>query len=344
LDKLLFAVRRFFLELGDHLGSWRLSVVLMVLAAWYYVFLAVWAGTTPGHVVRNIATLSPFLLLYALLLANCAFCLYRRIPTLRSSQALGSFMFHGSFFLIATAFLATSLIRQEAKVWVAVGEEYSGQPEQFLTQSPPRMMASGIPELEFIVERIDPRFWRDELLFTRLEADLQLPGGRKATTRINRPLWIGPATFLRLSGFGYSPRYELSSRDGKILDAAFVKMNLFPPGRRDHFVLPGHPHRCYLEILPDLVVENGEPATRSLNLRRPGILLHIFRGRLDLGGALLETGEKFEFEGLHLGFPEIRYWGEFSIVYDPGAPILFCGFGLGLAGLLLRVRGWLAAV
>jgi hypothetical protein len=343
LDKLLFATRRFFMELGDHIGSWRLSIVLMVLAVQYYLLLAIWSGFSPGHVVRNIASLSPFLLLYALLLANTAVCLWRRIPTLKTWPGVGSFMFHGAFFLIAIGFLATALMRQEATVWVAAGETYTAQPEQFLSQSAPRIMASGVPQLEFTVERIDPEFWRDELLFTRLEANLQLPDGQQATTRINRPLWFGPATFLRLSGFGYSPRYEVLSSDGDVLDAAFVKLNLFPPGQRDHFVLPGYPHRCYLEVLPDLVMEDGEAFTRSLNLRQPGVLLSVFRGRLDLGGALLESGEAFEFEGLQLRFPEIRYWGEFSIVYDPGALILFCGFGLGLAGLIVRVSTGLAA-
>ena len=61
--------------------------------------------------------------------------------------------------------------------------------------------------------------------------------------------------------------------------------------------------------------------------------------RLDLGGALLRADDGFEFEGLTLLFPEIRYWGEFSIVHDPGAPVLLLGYLVGMAGLLLKLRG-----
>jgi hypothetical protein len=81
--RILFAVRAFTTELGPRLGSWRLSVVLMVLAALYYGFLAVWATSSPPHVVANIASLAPFWLLYALLLVNTGVCLWRRLGTLR---------------------------------------------------------------------------------------------------------------------------------------------------------------------------------------------------------------------------------------------------------------------
>jgi hypothetical protein len=88
-----------------------------------------------------------------------------------------------------------------------------------------------------------------------------------------------------------------------------------------------------------LAVEEGNAVTRSLNLVNPAVEVRVLRGRLDLGGGLLRQGEGFEFEGLTLRFPEIRYWGEFSIVRDPGAPVLFLGYLLALAGLLLKVRG-----
>ena len=388
----LFAVRRLAVDLGGQLGSWRLSIVLMVVAALYYAFLAIWAGSSPAHVVQSIAALLPFWLVYALLLINTGVCLWRRIPALRRDlsrsprpvdqppdwtvtmdaemdavqarqllrrlgyrwkwndshrvggvrkrwSALGTYLFHGAFFLVTVGFLATFLASQEATLWLATGEEYTAHPEQFLTQSPPRLLASGVAEISFRVEQIVPEFWRDQLLFTNLEAELELAGGARRTTRINRPLWVGPATFLRLSGFGYAPRYELRDREGVILDGAFIKMNVFPPGQRDYFVLPDYPHRFYLEVFPDLAMEQGEPSSRSLNLVEPGVVVRVQRGRLDLGGAVLRQGEGFEFEGLTLLFPEIRYWGEFSIVRDPGAPILFCGYLLGLAGLLLKLRG-----
>jgi cytochrome c biogenesis protein ResB len=104
-----------------------------------------------------------------------------------------------------------------------------------------------------------------------------------------------------------------------------------------------------VEILPDAGEEDGRAVTRSLNLVNPACQVRVYRGRMDLGGALLAEGERFSFEGMQLGFPEIRYWGEFSVVTDPGAPVVFAGFAIGLAGLILKLPGrrreaeWLAS-
>jgi hypothetical protein len=248
-------------------------------------------------------------------------------------------LFHGSFFLVALGFLLTLAMRQEASIWVAVGESFEGRPDQYLSQSSPRLLGSGLNAPAFSVESIRPEFWRKELLFTHLEANLLLADGTVAQTRINRPLWMGWGMFLRLSGFGYTPRYQLQDEFGHVLDSAFVKLNVFPPGIEDYFSLPDLPHRIYVQIFPDFAVEDGEPITRSLNLTEPAVATRVHRGHLDLGNAVLGPNDGYSFEGLRLSFPEIRYWGEFSIVRDPGAPFLFLGYLLGLLGLLFKVRG-----
>jgi hypothetical protein len=389
-DRLLYGLRVRTPELGRALGSWRLSIVLMVLAALYYAFLAIWASSSPPHVVQNIASLAPFWLLYALLLANTVVCLWNRLDVLKHQvsarpslehtppdwerrttagaeavpavmrtlgyrpratddggwwavrrrwSALGTYLFHGAFLLVAAGFLLSLLTHHEARVWVAAGEEFTGRPEQFLSQSPPRVATAGLPSGSFRAMQITPEFWRDQLLFTELAAELAMPGGRDVTTRINDPIWWDWCSFLRLSGYGYAPRYEITDRDGVVLDSAFVKLNVFPPGQRDFFQAGHYPHRFYVEVLPDYAEVDGEPITRSLNLVRPAVGLRVLRGKVDLGSATLLEGRGFTFEGLTLRFPEIRYWGEFSIVRDPGMPVLFGGYVIGLAGLVLRLRG-----
>jgi cytochrome c biogenesis protein ResB len=79
--------------------------------------------------------------------------------------------------------------------------------------------------------------------------------------------------------------------------------------------------------------------TKSLQLIRPAVVVRVLRGSVELGGATLARGDRFDFEGMKIGFPEIRYWGEFSIVRDPGAPVVFAGYLIGLLGLLLKLRG-----
>lgn len=393
--KLLFRLRTALPEIGPLLGSWKLSVVLMVLLALYYGFLAVWSTSSPAHVVQNIASLLPFWMVYGLLLVNTGVCLWRRYPALKRDllanptraaespewqvncaaepeealaglrthlkfvpledgrrfslrrrwAALGTYLFHCAFFLIALGFLLTLATRYEARIWTAVGEEFQGAEGQYLSQTPPGMLSLDAPSLSFRVEEILPEFWGDQLLFTKLESRLTLPPGRgEAVTRINRPLWVGAATFLRLSGFGYTPRYEIADSNGLVLESAFAKMNLFPPGQEDMLVPERFPFRIYLEVLPDYVEEGGGPATASLNLRNPAYRAKVTRGKQTLAEGLLTEGKGLQFEGLLLSFPEIRYWGEFTLVRDAGAPILFVGFLVGFAGLLLKVRGKRAEV
>jgi len=373
LDRALFAARRFGLDIGFWLGSWKLSIVLMVLAALYYLLLVIWAGSSPPHVVRNIASLLPYWLLYLLLLVNTGTCLWRRLAILKRDlrpgpayrdcppawtvaltenvgwdqahrtlkragyrvrkgspigvrgrwSALGTYLFHGSFFVVALGFLLTLALRTETTLRVAEGETLTGDP-------------SG---LQFEVRKITPEFWRDELLFTKLEANLGWADGGRSTTRINRPVMVGPASFLRLSGFGYAPRYELLDLGGSIVDSAWVKMNLFPPGLRDWFRAEGYPHRFYVTVVPDAEEWDGGFRSASLNLDDPVFDLEVVRGHAALGQASLRTGESFEFEGLAMRIAEMRYWGEFALVRDPGVLPLFVGFALGLVGLVLRLPG-----
>ena len=386
--RFLFTIRSRLPNPLQLLGSWKLSVVLMVVAALYYALLAIWATSSPPHVVQNIAGLAPFLIVYGLLLVNTGICLWLRIPLLRRDlgrrpilirreprwrlmvgsdwtresatnrvralgyaavvdpkygvcgvakrgRVLAVFVFHLAFFLVALGFALSSLGRREASVWVAEGESFGAARTPSLNQSD--IVPSDFSEVSVV--SISPEFWRDQLLFTLLESRLRFPGGAEKVTRINRPLWLGWGTFLRMTGFGYAPRYEVLTRDGQVVDSAWVKMNVFPPGQRDYFQSGRLPHRVYVMIYPDFRMVDGAPTTRTLNLVNPAIFVSVVRGKVSLGEAILENGETFEFEGLRLRFPEIRYWGEFSFVTDPGAPPLFAGFLLGLTGLVLALRG-----
>ena len=54
--------------------------------------------------------------------------------------------------------------------------------------------------------------------------------------------------------------------------------------------------------------------------------------------------EPFEVEGLVLRVPQIDYWGEFTVLEDPGAPVLFLGCLIGLLGLSFKLPGRRAEV
>ncbi len=342
--RLLFAIRSRVPDPISALGSWKLSIVLTVSGSLYFALLASWSTSSPPSIVQGIAGLLPFWVLYGLLLVNTALCLWQRLPLMvigiRSGrwEALGTYLFHGAFFLLAFAVGLTMLFRQEMTLRVAEGEDFIGTPEQIASRSRPAVFNPPAAPLEFRLEQVAPEFWGDQLLFTQLQADLVFASGKRRRTRINRPLWVGPATFLRMSGFGYTPRYEVADSQGRVIESLFVKLTVFPPGIRDSFNLERFPHRVEMGITPDAVEEGGRLISRTLNLNRPVVSAQVSRGKIILAEEDLGLGEKLEFEGMSLSFPEIRYWGEFSVVRDPGVPVLFSAFALAIVGLLLKLR------
>ena len=150
---------------------------------------------------------------------------------------------------------------------------------------------------------------------------------------------MGPATFLRLSCFGYSPCYELTDTQARVLESLFVKLTVFPPGIKDRFTLEGFPHTVEVEVLPDAVEDGYGVFTQSLNLVNPVLPTRVSRGKIALVEGDLALHDTLDFEGLSLSFEEIRYWGEFSAVRDPGVLVLFPAFLLALIGLAMKLPG-----
>ena len=168
----------------------------------------------------------------------------------RRWTALGTYLFHGAFFLVALGFLLTLAMRQEATVWVAVGEEYTGDPGQLLSQSPPKPLAAGVPLTGFRVDDIRPSSgatsccsppWRP--ISSLPPAVVPPPASTDRCGSAGRPFCDSRAL---------ATRRATSSADayGRVLDSSFVKLNLFPPGQRDYFSPPDYPHRIYLEVFP----------------------------------------------------------------------------------------------
>lgn len=322
----LFRLRAALTEPRALLGSWKLSVALMVGACVFYTLLLVYSWTVPSHVVASIAGLSVFWLCWTLLLLNTAVCLWNRFRGLR----LHSLLFHASFFVVATGLLLSLGSREESKLRLAAGETFTGADEQFSQ----RGGANAPPP--FTTMSVTPEFWRDQLLFTKLEAALDFDGETRVT-RINHPLWIAPVSFLRLSGFGFAPRYEIVDASGRVLDTAFVKLDVFPPGQRDFLIPEKYPYRVYVEVYPDAELTREGIVNRTNNLTRPVILATVYRGHLQVASAPLRLGQPLELEGVSLRFAQIGLWGELTFVRDVGVPVIFLGCLIGLAGLVMKV-------
>lgn len=367
------------MRLYDRLSSWQFSIVLTVSGALYYLLLAIWAAKSPPHVVRNIASLLPFLIFYVLLLLNTFLCIVRRWSTLVSHMRhrrvlllqtpdwersvdtlpasskwieleggdlfvvrnrfapLGTILLHGALFLLATGLLLTMLSRYEAKFYAAQGEKLNVQQDTFYRTSTPVPLTSGFPPMSFEAKDIRAVFWRDELLFTHLDADISIDGS-VSRTAINAPIFLSPATSIRVSSFGYALAYMLVA-GGAPLEESAVKLQIFPPGQRDFFTSQHFPHKFYVQFYPDWAEENGQNISRSMNLNHPRVVVSIYRQKVFLGEKILQFGESMDFEGVSLAFLQAIPMAEFTVTRDLGLPWILVSFVLILAGLVIRLPG-----
>lgn len=124
---------------------------------------------------------------------------------------------------------------------------------------------------------------------------------------------------LDMEGFGYSPRYELKNKEGKVLDSSFVYLRIFPPGSEDFFRLLS-PLTYYLRYYPQ--GEHG--AYFRVRVARNKDL--TFNGDVSLG-------EEFSYDNAAMSFPELREWTILTIKGNPGRPLL----ALGLLALFLAL-------
>ncbi|MEF9427487.1 MAG: hypothetical protein L0956_10115, partial [Candidatus Mariimomonas ferrooxydans] len=127
------------------------------------------------------------------------------------------------------------------------------------------------------------------------------------------PRLIGGVWF-QLKDFGYSPRYALKAKDGRVLGSSFMYMRLFPPGSEDYFRLLS-PLTYYLRYYPEGRHDRTEPLFRLRVVRNKDI---VYNGDISVS-------EEASFENSRLSVEEVRMWTRLSIKRDWGELLLFIG-------------------
>lgn len=241
---------------------------------------------------------------------------------------LGTLVFHAALLFLVVGIIVGAGEAVQARLAVAEGERFVGAPSSYAAVDPPGRRSS-IPKLSFKLKKVKPRFWKKQLLFTDLYADISFPAGKpvgRRRVRLNVPWKPRFGVYVSLTGLGYAPRYRLTDPGGRVLEENFVKLTTFPPGSIDKFTAAGRYH-VELIVYPDASRRGDKIFSRSLNLREPlyDVRVTTSEGRLFQG--LVGPGETIVLEpGVRLEFPEIRYWGEFRVVRNPGLPFLWLGF------------------
>lgn len=234
--------------------------------------------------------------------------------------------------LLGVALFASLAFRDRFTLLVGDGERFEGQPGQYVTRSPPRPLSPGPKPLEFTVAGIWPRIDAAGNL-TALDVRVAL-GDRMTSTSLWRPAWLGGNRFLRASGLGIAPRFEVTDSSGRLVDSAFVKLDIVPAGRVDHIRSEVLPHRFYVQLAPGERLPDGGVEMRGLTFQ-----VEVVREKRLVASGLIAEGEPLAFEGFTFRIPEVRHQTWLVLVDDPGVPILALSGALACVGLVLRRRG-----
>lgn len=241
--------------------------------------------------------------------------------------------------VMALGFWISFLTRFEGKTLKAEGESFSAFPGEYVKESVLYSRYSQHPEFGVTILKLRPETADGGAAMRRVRADVKY-FDRTSNRVLDAVLGSGwplitDRTALRITDFGYMPKYVLYDLRERELESQKVYMKLFPPGAEEYFRTLFLGYVFYLQCYPDYVDKDGAPATLSPYPRNPVFHLRIARNKDIVYSGLLKPSEKVRFDNVVVAVPEVKMWVEISFVRDLGLPVFIFGGGLlALAGIL----------
>lgn len=256
---------------------------------------------------------------------------------------LATILFHLSFFLLLSGGVISFYTRFIAEAEVAVGETFSGQYTKLK-----RPKIGGIPTTTFVVEAIEPTYYKKDLPVD-LKVMLSTKKGRRIIG-INKPYNEGSLSFV-IKKIDVAPLFVITDKAGREIDGAYVKVKGLS-GTEDFFKMVGYNFRTvfYTDIyaasdsrlgksnLPQALKQSPlSPQGKQLKeIVNPAFNIAVFKeGRL-LRAKTIQMAETIEFDGKKLIFKDLTYWVSFLVVKEQGLGIVYTGFILMTTALIIR--------
>jgi hypothetical protein len=257
---------------------------------------------------------------------------------------LATILFHLSFFLLLLGGAVSFYTKFTAETYIAEGETFTGQ---YSKVKKPKI--GGIPRAEFTVEEVKPTYYKKSLP-KDLKVTLLTKKGREVIG-INNPYKEGPLSFVILN-VDIAPLFVLKDKAGREVDGAFVKLNILDGGE-DFFSMKDYKFR--VKFYPDFAssLSDGpdmsanlpqslkqtpvsKPAGRGKEVINPAVGITVFKDGERISAGDIRIGESVRFKGYDLVFEKYAYWVKFLVVREYGLGIVYTGFVLITAALIVR--------
>lgn len=326
-------------------GGKDILILLVLIFAGYIIFEITGIFRLEPSSLREIFHSLPSRIFSAVLIVN-ALCAIALLFTGDVRIKTGYVIFCISIIIMTTGLWVSVYMRFEGKTIRAEGQVFDAFPSNYVPQTLYMTDREQMPKISITVMKINPEPSSDMKKMKRVTADV-IYAGKTLSGKTLKPVlssqWplISDWMYLRITDFGYAPKYVLYDTEEKPLESHYIYYKLFPPGAEDHFETMFLGYLFYVQCYPDYVEKDGRPWTRSAYPRNPVFNLRIVRNKDIVYNGLLKPEEKIRFDNVIIGIPEVKMWVEISIVRDPG--IFIAGFGMflliaGTGMLMVRKR------
>ncbi len=281
-----------------------------------------------------------FLASLALLAVNLLAGNFRRFRTMARTggrllqfRHVGSVVFHLALLVILAGIVLHGLFRFDGVMAITEGQTIRDETGRYLRIDKGLLNDGPTGSFALTLERIDRRHPVADATTEAAFIAVRGAGGADAAAglvRINGPFRWEDFEFHYGARTGVSPEVLVLDEAGRPVFRSFVRLEIvageeeaFHEGAVD---LPLDGTRVRIRIMDRDV--GGGSAPGRLTVSRAGAVL--FAGEV-------AVGDTAEVDGLRVTVPNVRAWCDLHVVLNPWLGLVFTGFWLGLAGLLISV-------
>ncbi len=314
-----------------------------------------------------------FLAAGALMYTALTACLYRRVPAAvrrwRIPRARNRFLwgetfsiaFHLSFFVLLAGVLFGKATGFTGTVAVAEGDTFVEAPASYDALQD-GIWAAGHEGFQVRVDRFEARYHPDGLPADFVSRVRVFDDRREVLhrdIRVNHYLSYHGVKLYQ-AAFGWAPSITVATPDGRVLAEGPVIFGGSPELATGVIKAPAAgapPGQVGLQafLYPDAVLDGDRLRPASPQPRNPVLVLRFFKGDLHLdrpqrvfdldlsdlqlqARGALRPGETLRTpDGYRVTFAELKPYTVFQVKKDPGVPIVYAAFVLGITALLLSI-------
>jgi cytochrome c biogenesis protein ResB len=216
------------------------------------------------------------------------------------------------------------------------GQSFFGEEQDYKYYSSYTPFEDTAPNISFKLDKIIPEYWQNKLYFTGLAGDISYPAEtleNKTVIHINGGFKVNRAR-VRIKSFSILPTLILR-KNKEIVARGPVGMLIFPPGVKD--TLTVEDYKIHATLLPATKIIDGKITFAGMRIDKSAMPVKIEKNDEEVYSGVLTKGKVVEFGDYSLSFTGVKRVLEIGIVRDPGEAVVFVGFIITIAGLIVRL-------